>query len=459
MKACKFEEKVAEYAKEHDLCEKGSCVIVTLSGGADSVALLYVLLSIGVECRALHCNFHLRGEESDRDEAFVRKVCEKLDVPLKVRHFDVKAYEKEHKVSTEMACRELRYAWFEEERMAQGACQIAVAHHHDDSVETFFLNMMRGTGIQGLTGIRVKNGHIVRPLLCVTRAEIESYLLEKGQDYVTDSTNLENDFKRNKIRNVVIPLLNELFPEYVAGVTRTLQNVQGCNDFYQEAVLRMHNELVDNSQDDLVKINLAALRNVEQGRSTAVYELIKEYGYNSQDAEIMTKCIDEINTESHIFISKCCEGAIKNGVLELRCIQNESSNEYKVNLNDLLKEDDRNMEFMVSIEQKYKGTKRISGIDGRKSIALNVRILEDNPCVVIRSWKKGDTMCPYGMNGNKLISDIFTDNKYTIYQKQKTRILTTADNDTILWVMNLRASRHYAVNADDEIYLKLMLKD
>lgn len=459
MKACKIEEKVADYAKEHDLCEKGSRVIVTLSGGADSVALLYVLLSMGVECTALHCNFHLRGEESDRDEAFVRNICKKMGVPLKVKHFDVGAYEKEHKVSTEMACRELRYEWFEEERKTQGASAIAVAHHHDDSVETFFLNMMRGTGIQGLTGIKVKNGYIVRPLLCVTRAEIEAYLEEKGLDYVVDSTNLENDFKRNKIRNVVIPLFTELFPDYVAGVTRTLQNMQGCNDFYQETVMKMRNELVDNSKEDVVSINLAALKDVDKGRCTAVYELIKEYGYNSQDAELMNKYIDEISTETHVFFSKFYEGALKNGVLEVRHIKDEYPNVYKLNLNDLLKEDDSNANFIATIELKGKGVKRIPGIDGRKSIALNVKLLEENPCVVIRGWETGDAISPYGMNGNKLVSNIFTDNKYSIYQKRKARLLTLADNKTILWLMNLRASRHYAVDENDEKYLKLVLKD
>ena len=231
MNACEIEIKVAEYAKEHNLCAKDDAVIVALSGGADSVALLRILLSIGVQCCALHCNFGLRGAESDRDEAFVRNLCTQLGVLLKVKHFDVAKYEQEQKVSTEMACRELRYAWFDEERALQGAKAIAVAHHYDDNVETFFLNMLRGTGIQGLTGIRAKNGYVVRPLLCVKREEIEAYLKELGQEYVVDSTNLENDFKRNKIRNVLIPTLNELFPDYEAGMMRTLQNLQGCNDF------------------------------------------------------------------------------------------------------------------------------------------------------------------------------------------------------------------------------------
>ncbi len=454
MKVRKIEEKVAEYAKVHDLCASGERVIVTLSGGADSVALLRILHSIGVECSALHCNFHLRGDESDRDEAFVRDLCSKLGIPLKVKHFDVGAYEREHKVSTEMACRELRYAWFDEECISQCAVAIAVAHHHDDSVETFFLNLLRGTGIQGLTGIRVKNGKVVRPLLCLTRAEIEDYLHELGQTYVVDSTNLENDFKRNKIRNVLIPTLNELFPDYTVGMERTLQNMQGCNDLYQHSVAVMRENMVTITQDGLVKIDLSSQHDYEGGATTAVYELIKDFGFKSHDAEMICKCVVKDSNETHTFFSAKYSANLKGKILEIY-LRQDSDFEQRLNLNDLLKSRDRIQGFSASIEQKKKGSKRIEGIDGKSSIALNVKILEECPEVVIRGWKMGDTISPYGMNGTKLVSDIFTENKYSAFQKNNALLLATATSDTILWAVNLRASRHYAVTADDEMYLKL----
>lgn len=463
MIAWKIEEKVAEYAKERNLCTKGDRVIVALSGGADSVALLRVLLSIGVECSALHCNFGLRGAESNRDEVFVRNLCNQWGVALKVKQFDVASYEREHKVSTEMACRELRYMWFEDERREQGVKAIAVAHHYDDNVETFFLNMLRGTGIQGLTGIRARNGYVIRPLLCVSREEIEAYLNEIAQDYMVDSTNLENDFKRNKIRNVLIPTLNKLFPEYAAGVSRTLQNLQGCNEFYQNAVDALRAKAVEYEDDNVVKIKTEPLREMKCGRETAIFELIKGFGFNSHTAELINRAIDDSRNVGIQFLSDSYCLTIGREDLEVFRVEDEDYTEVRVNLNDLLQADDDRVGFTASLESKKKGEKRINGIDGKRTVALSVKILEENPEMIIRRWLIGDFISPFGMNGSKLLSDLFADNKYSAYQKQKARILTLANDEifgdrTVLWVMNLRASRHYAVGADDESYVKLTMK-
>ena len=177
-------------------------VLVALSGGADSVALLRILLDLGCQCHAAHCNFNLRGIESKRDEQFVRDLCEKLHVRLEVKSFDVPTYQQEHGGSVEMACRDLRYAWFEEERLAHGCPFIAVAHQADDQIETFYLNLMRGTGLRGLTGMKRLNGNVWRPLLGVSRNDLLDYLASIGQDFVTDSTNAQNDFRRNRLRNI-----------------------------------------------------------------------------------------------------------------------------------------------------------------------------------------------------------------------------------------------------------------
>ena len=171
-----FQQKVQQYIIKEKLFAGSERLLVALSGGADSVALLRVLLSLGYTCEAAHCNFHLRGKESDRDEAFVRELCERLDVPLHVVHFDTAAYASQHHVSIEMAARELRYRYFKNLALQIGAACVAVAHHQNDSVETFLLNLIRGTGINGLRGIRPKNGEIVRPFLSVSRKEILEYM-------------------------------------------------------------------------------------------------------------------------------------------------------------------------------------------------------------------------------------------------------------------------------------------
>jgi len=199
---------------------------VALSGGADSVCLLLKSLDEGQSVSALHCNFHLRGAESDRDETFCRHLCEKYNVPIYVKHFETESYASEHKISIEMAARELRYAWFEEMRQKYGAEDILVAHHQDDNIETMLLNLMRGTGISGLTGMKYRNGNIVRPLLNMTRQEILDFLTLRKQDYITDSTNLETDALRNKVRLQLIPLMEEIFPSVRKNLSKTMRYLQ-----------------------------------------------------------------------------------------------------------------------------------------------------------------------------------------------------------------------------------------
>ena len=209
--------RVEQYMARCGMPAPGARVLVALSGGADSVALLLVLRSLGYDCVAVHCNFHLRGEESMRDEKFVRGLCADLGLQLKVKDFNVKERMKADGVSVEMACRDLRYEWFEHERQSEQCCNIAVAHHSDDNVETLLLNMLRGTGIAGMAGIKPMNGYIIRPLLCVSRQEIEEFLKEVGQDYVIDSTNAVADVKRNRLRNIVLPVIMGQFPSAKTG--------------------------------------------------------------------------------------------------------------------------------------------------------------------------------------------------------------------------------------------------
>ena len=195
--------------------------LVALSGGADSVCLLMICKRLNLNVEAVHCNFRLRGEESDRDEKFCEGLCEREGVPFHRVHFDTRTYAELHGVSIEMAARELRYDYFEQLRRSIQADAILVAHHRDDSVETVLMNLVRGTGIHGLQGIKPKNGNILRPLLCVGRKDIEEWLHTLGQDYVTDSTNLEDDVVRNKIRLNVIPLLQEINPSVSDNISLT----------------------------------------------------------------------------------------------------------------------------------------------------------------------------------------------------------------------------------------------
>ena len=213
---------VESFVCDRQLMAPGSRGVVAFSGGPDSVALLHLLHSLGFGCLAVHVNFHLRGSESDRDEAFARQFCEKLNVPCRVVDLYAADQARAEGVSVEMAAREMRYAKFEEIRRAEGLDWIAVGHHADDSLETFFLNFLRGSGLHGLTGIRPVNGRVVRPLLCLSRQDIMDYLEAHGLSYVLDSTNAQAVYRRNRIRLQVLPLLEDIQPSARQTMGRSL---------------------------------------------------------------------------------------------------------------------------------------------------------------------------------------------------------------------------------------------
>ena len=258
-------------------------ILVTLSGGADSVALLRLLLAMGYTCEAAHCNFHLRGDESVRDEMFVRELCLQLEVPLHVQHFQTTEEAEKRHISIEMVARELRYAWFEQLRLQQGANVIAVAHHKDDSVETLLLNLIRGTGINGLLGIRPKNGNIVRPLLCLDRKEITEYLQEIGQSYVTDSTNLQDEYTRNKIRLNLLPLMQEINPSVKESLLRTSEHLNDAALLYKKGI-EEGKQKVQTEQGILISALLQ-----EPAPETLLFEILSPLGFNgAQIKDIFT---------------------------------------------------------------------------------------------------------------------------------------------------------------------------
>ena len=411
--------KVERYINKHNLLNPNELYIVALSGGADSVALLLLLKNAHFNVHAAHCNFHLRGDESDRDEAFCVELCQKLGVKLHRAHFDTREYAELHKVSIEMAARELRYKWFEQLRQDIGAAGICVAHHRDDSVETVLLNLVRGTGLRGLTGIQPRNGNILRPLLCVSRAEIEAFLAKKRQKYVTDSTNWEADVQRNVVRLAVLPLLKRLNPAVAENIQRTAENLAEAQQVLNVAIANINSGNI---------LNLSDLENYGSSEYLA-FEWLKKYGFNG----------DQVRQILDAETGKIISSAMGYDVLKDRgrlivepALQPFKPMRIPEEGTYVLDEDKR---FSVRKKPVYVSKEpHIVTLDAAKiQFPLTIRRVEE-----------GDWMQPYGMKGRKLLSDLMTDLKMTVFEKR--RQLVVVDNQgVVVWAVGLRVADFVAV--------------
>ena len=423
-----FADKVSAFISENHLFGRDDRILVTVSGGADSVALLCLLHKSGYECMAAHCNFHLRGDESLRDEYFVRHLCEKLGIKCFVRDFDVHTYAKSNGISVEMACRDLRYEWFEELRQSSDCKVIAVAHHSDDNVETFFLNMLRGCGIAGLAGIKPVNGCVVRPFLSVGRAEIEKYLKEIGQDYITDSTNLESEYSRNKVRNIILPVIRRCFPEAGKALQRTLDNLAGDYAVFNDAVRKITSEI-----STLGNGRLTIDRQKLEGTAhplTVLHEIVAPYGFNTMQQQSMLST----TTVGAVFRSGDMVAEIGRGVITL-FRQPDAGEAYEFRLDNIPE-----LPVRLKVEKtafskdfKFSGDPCTAYFDGRITAET----------LVLRHWRDGDRFRPFGMKGSKKLSDYFNDNKFSLADKKSVWLLCC--DDRILWVVGHRASSDYKV--------------
>lgn len=426
-----FEEKTLRYIHRHMPAVANGKILTAVSGGADSVALLRVLAALGCNCIAAHCNFHLRGDEADRDEVFVRKLCHDLDIELRCTDFDVEAYKKSHGVSTEMACRELRYDWFERQRAALGCSVIAVAHHRDDNIETFFLNLVRGSGITGLAGIKPCNGKIVRPLLGSSRDEIINYLKTLGQDYVTDSTNLENDYARNKIRNVMLPEISRLFPSAMAGIELTLDNLQGDYAVWSGAVEAFKHDAVEACGHGQIKINRRKLA-ASADPATLLNALLSRYGFNGEQ----TKAIASASRVGAVFESK--EYVAEVGRNDISVFSPGSFNNAETYaLSDAGRIEKEKGILIEIVDNSPEFEFDRSG----KTAYFDADATGDR--LTVRHWRQGDRFRPFGMKGTKKLSDYFNDRKFSLMQKLSTPIVEMQGR--IVWIAGERAADDFRV--------------
>ena len=454
-----IEQKVSKYIHRHYLLKHDGRYIVALSGGADSVALLCILDALGMNISAAHCNFHLRGEESNRDEQFCVDLCQKMGISLSRIHFDTQEYAQLHKVSIEMAARDLRYRYFAQLAKDLKADGICVAHHRDDNVETLLLNLLRGSGIDGLAGIAPQNGNILRPLLCISRQDILQYLKEKGQDYVTDSTNLEDDALRNKIRHYVIPLLQTLNPAASDNIALSAKYVrQACEMLSSVGGSQQHQEGTE--EEEHPQTNTLYINKVEVMQAASpefmLHHQIGSYGFHGD-------CIDSIieameaqdggvgkvwKSNGHM-LAIDRDSLLITSLHHLEACQQERSfripeegNYHIGNLQLRIKQYEKAADFQPS-----KSARRIT-LDADKV----------NFPLVYRRTETGDRFQPFGMKGCKLVSDYLTDRKRSYLQKLEQHVITHRDGD-IIWLVGERTSEKTKITEQTQTILEIEIKD
>lgn len=429
---------VKKYIESLKLLPEGARVVVALSGGADSVALMDILHRLDYYCIGAHVNFHLRGEESDRDAAFSHQLCRDLGVPFYKTDLYAAEYAEQEGLSVEMAARDMRYKWFEQLRKDQGAVAVAVAHHRDDSVETVLLNLIRGTGIRGLTGIKPRNGHVVRPLLCCDREAVLEYIEQRGLSFVTDRSNLLNEYRRNKIRLDVLPLLESIQPSVRESIARTMDHLRETEVLYEQAIdeakARLCPGLKGGSIELPLRISLSALEQ-EKAPQSVLYELLSEYGFGRVDVQSVWK--NRWGTSGRVYFSHTHRLVFDRDCILVTEIPDQEVTEFT------LVETQTSMSEPFNLKCGFVNP----GKDYKISTSKSMAFLDADKLLfplTIRHPKKGDNFIPFGMHGRKLISDYCIDRKFNAIEKEELWLLCSGKD--VVWVVGERIDNRFRVD-------------
>lgn len=440
-----FLEKIKRFILEHSLLSSDSLYLVALSGGADSVALLLALKALGYRVEACHCNFHLRGEESMRDEHFCESLCQKEGVPLHRIHFDTREYAQLHKESIEMAARNLRYRYFAQLREDIGAEGVCVAHHKDDCAETVLINLVRGTGLGGLKGILPKNGTILRPMLCTTRQEILDFLADRNQDFVTDSSNLVDDVMRNKIRLNILPLLKEMNPSVVDNIVHTAEYVQQAGEVLEDVFGGM---VKASEKGDWLEIDKERIRQCKSPEY-ALFQVLSPYGFHGAVINEVLQAIDRNgktwNSVSHQLVidrSHLLLRPLLPSSLPLCCKLPEEGN-YRI---------DEDRKIAAKVYDKQCGF-----VPSSEPMKATLDAGKVHFPLTVRHPEPGDRFRPFGMKGSRLVSDYLTDRKYNAFMKEATIVIADSTGK-IIWIVGERISEETKVDAMTKQILEITIQ-
>jgi tRNA(Ile)-lysidine synthase len=438
--------KVENYIQKLQLLNLNDKVIVGVSGGADSIALLHILHTLGYHCIVAHCNFKLRMDESDTDEEFVRTNALSLKIPYYSINFETIEYAKAHKISTEMAARDLRYNWFTKLMTDNQAQAIAVAHHADDSIETLLMNLVRGTGLKGMTGISARNGNVVRPLLCSTRIEIENYLMKYNLEYRTDSSNATLDYTRNKFRNQVLPLLREINPSVQQTLYNTTKRFEDINAVYNNAIESIKNDIIVKTESGII-INIQKLKKHDHIDSI-LFEILYSYGFHPDTIQKISTIIE--GETGKVFYSEKYRLLKNRDQLIVSKIVNLDKKQFQISESDNIIFEPFTLEI-----KRLENTSDF--ILSKNPYIIHVDAEKVSFPLTIRKWTIGDSFFPYGMKNRKKLSDFFIDNKLSLIDKENVWLLLTGNE--ILWIVGYRSDNRFRISDKTEQILEISVSN
>jgi tRNA(Ile)-lysidine synthase len=436
--------RFTEYIKTKKLFEQEEKVLLAVSGGMDSMVLLYLFEKSGYNYGVVHCNFQLRGEDSDADENFVKSQVLNHGVEFFCRRFETLEHARLNGISVEMAARELRYAYFEETGYENNYDYIATAHHLDDLAETFFLNLSRKTGIRGLTGIKEKAGKIIRPMLFSDRRDIENFARLNFIDYREDSSNSEVIFQRNFIRHRILPVFSELNPAFKSNLIETVANLREAEEVFTWSIREAMKKVVTVQENGLT-IHVESLQGFPF-QKILLFEILSAYNFNARVAEQVFKSL--VSAPGRQFFSKTHRLVKDRNHLYISELSEKDERFYYI------EEDDIELFSPLDISIEKISAAKFRLIKSPTVACLDLDKIEYP--LIIRKWQKGDYFQPLGMSGFKKLSDFFIDEKIPVHEKDNAWLLCSGQK--IVWVIGFRIDNRFKINQDTKNVLKIELK-
>lgn len=436
-------QQFTNYINQQQLFTKEDSVLLAVSGGMDSKVMCELFHQADFKFGIAHCNFKLRAKESDGDEQFVKALAKKYKVSFYATSFDTEAYANSNKISTQMAARDLRYQWFNNICEEFKFSYVATGHHRDDQVETLFINLIRGTGISGLHGILPKQNNLIRPMLDLSRKQIEAFVIQHKLKYREDSSNASDKYLRNKIRHHLIPVLEDMSENYLDILNANISRFQDAEQIYLQQIEQAKKEILS-KDGDLIKISIAKLKSYEP-MSTYLYEVLKEFGFSFSIAEDIIKSLT--HDSGKYFYSDTYKLLKDRDYLLIRSLNSVIKNE-----EILIQKDENGIEEPIKL--------RFSRLENGDNVKISkqphlVQLDMDQikfP-LRLRKWEKGDVFYPFGCTFKKKLSDYFIDKKFSQFEKEDAFLLCSGED--ILWIVNHQIDNRFRIRTESKQVLQI----